>query len=112
MIKPINTHEDFTVEVLLAEDAPVLVYFWAEWCGPCHNTTSALEEVAKDYGDDVKIVSVEVDKAHELARANQIHALPTFLLCQDGKREEIKAGAMSKSQIVNWLNNHIPGEKV
>lgn len=98
-----NTFDD---DVLKA-DRPVLVDYWAEWCGPCKMIAPILEEIAGEYGDRVKVCKVNVDENQETAAKYGIRGIPTLMLFKNGDVEATKVGAVSKSQLAAFLDSHI-----
>lgn len=95
---PINvTNETFREEVLLCEK-PVLVDFWAPWCGPCRMVGPILDQIA-DEREDIKVVKINVDEEAELAKQFQIMSIPTLLIVKDGEVIQRASGAMPKAQI-------------
>lgn len=83
---------------------PVLVDFWAEWCGPCRAIAPALEELSRELAGKLKIVKVNVDESPDLAADFQIRSIPTLLLVKGGKVEAQMVGAMSKTQLRSKLD--------
>jgi len=107
----ITNSEAFTDEVLNS-DIPVLVDFWAEWCGPCKMMMPSIDEVARDLAGKIKVVKVDVDtvdadKEQKLTSHYHIRGIPTLMVFKNGNLEETKVGAMSKSQIVSMIDNHL-----
>ena len=100
------TDDTFEAEVLQAQD-PVLVDFWAEWCGPCKAIAPTLEEVAKEYSGKLKIAKVNVDENQEIPRKYGIRGIPTLILFKNGNNEATKVGALSKSQLTAFLDSNI-----
>ena len=92
---------------VLKSDVPVLVDYWAEWCGPCKALAPLLEELAKDYGGKLKIAKVNVDENQQLARKYNIKAIPTLMLFKDGNVQASKLGMMSKPQLTAFLDSNI-----
>ncbi len=97
---------DFDVDVLNS-DVPVLVDYWAEWCGPCKAIAPLLDEAAKDYDGKLKIVKVNVDDNPSAAQRFSIRGIPTLKLFRGGKEVETKVGALSKSQLTAFLDNNL-----
>lgn len=99
MAKPKDiTTDDFTDEVETA-DTPVLVDFWAEWCGPCKQLAPRIEELAEEYNGEVKFVKVDVDDNQELAGQFGIRSIPTLLLFDEGEKVEQIVGSVPKERI-------------
>lgn len=92
------TGSTFSEEVLKA-DTPVLVDFWAEWCGPCRMIAPLLEELAGEYGPRVKIGKVNVDENQQLATEYHISGIPTLLLFKHGEVQDVIVGLKSKADL-------------
>lgn len=86
---------------------PVLVDFYATWCGPCKAMQPVLKDAAKELGEDVKILKVDVDKNQKVAAKFKVRGVPTFVLFKDGKILWQKSGAMSKHQLLQSVKNKI-----
>lgn len=98
--------QSFEQDVIKAS-APVIVDFWAEWCGPCRMVGPILDEVSGDLGDKVKIVKLNVDENPETASKYGIMSIPTLLLFKDGVIASRQVGAAPKAKLVQWINNSI-----
>ena len=94
-------------EDVLNADRPVLVDYWAEWCGPCKMIAPILDEIAQEYGDRVKVCKVNVDENQATAERYGIRGIPTLMLFKNGDVEATKVGALSKSQLAAFLDSHI-----
>ncbi len=95
---------DFENEVLKA-DGPVMVDFWAEWCGPCKALSPIVDEVANEIGDKMKIVKVNIDENPNAPTKYGVRGIPTLMVFKDGELVDTKVGGMSKQQLNDWLNS-------
>ena len=100
------TDQSFATDVLGA-DTPVLVDFWAEWCGPCKMIAPALEEISTAIGDKVVIVKLNIDENPETPGHYGVRGIPTMVLFKNGKPVAQKVGAAPRSQIQQWLESEI-----
>ena len=98
------TDETFVNEVLQA-DTPVLVDFWAEWCGPCLRVAPVLEEIAKEMGDRVKVVKLDIDANPNAARDYQVLSVPTLTVFKGGQPVQSVAGARPKGDLVKLIES-------
>lgn len=92
---------------VLKSDTPVLVDYWAEWCGPCKAIAPVLAEIAKEYSGRLKVAKINVDDNQEVPRKYGIRGIPTLMLFKNGNVEAQKVGALSKSQLTAFLDSNI-----
>ena len=100
------TDSSFQADVLGA-DKPVLVDFWAEWCGPCRMIAPALEELSQELGDQVTIVKHNIDENPEIPGKYGVRGIPTMILFKNGQPAATKVGAAPKSQLKGWLEGEL-----
>ena len=92
---------------IINSDVPVLVDFYADWCGPCKMLAPILKEVKNDLGDKIKIVKIDVDKNQNLANSYQVRGVPTMLLFINGKQVWRQSGVVQKADILSVIQNHL-----
>ena len=92
---------------VLKSDTPVVVDFWAEWCGPCKQIGPALEEISEEMGDRVKVAKVNIDDNPNAPSKYGVRGIPTLLIFKDGELVDRKVGADSKSGISKWIQGAI-----
>jgi thioredoxin 1 len=100
------TDSTFEAEVLQST-APVLVDYWAEWCGPCKMIAPILDEVATSYGSKLQIAKMNVDENRDIPAKFGIRGIPTLMLFKDGKLAATKVGALSKSQLTAFIDQQL-----
>ena len=104
----INHVSDDTFESeVLNSDLPVLVDYWAEWCGPCKVIAPVLEEIASEYDGKMKICKLDIDENEDTPPKYGIRGIPTLMLFKNGAVEATKVGALSKSQLTAFLDSNI-----
>ena len=100
------TDDTFEAEVLKAE-GPVLVDYWAEWCGPCKMIAPVLEEIAEEYTGKLKVCKLNIDENEQTPPKFNIRGIPTLMLFKNGNVDATKEGALSKSQLTAFLDSNI-----
>ncbi|MFO1417638.1 MAG: thioredoxin TrxA [Methylotetracoccus sp.] len=100
------TDADFEEKVLKAQ-APVLVDYWAEWCGPCKMIAPVLEDIAADYAGKLTVAKLNIDDNPTTPQRFGVRGIPTLMLFKGGEVEGTKVGAMSKSQLANFLDSYL-----
>ena len=100
------TDETFEQDVLQSAD-PVLVDYWADWCGPCKMIAPVLEEIAEEYAGKLKIAKLNIDENTETPPKYGIRGIPTLMLFKGGNVEATKVGAVSKSQLAAFIDSNV-----
>ncbi len=103
----INTTDASFADDVLKSDKPVLLDFWAEWCGPCKMIAPILDELAGSYADRVKIAKINIDENPQTPPKYGIRGIPTLILFKNGTVEAQKVGAVSRSQLAAFLDGHL-----
>ena len=102
-----NTSDDAFQAQVLESDVPVLIDFWADWCGPCKAIAPILEEIVGGYEGRLEIVKLNIDDNPSTPRNYGVRGIPTLMLFKDGEVEATKVGAVSKSQLTAFLDSHL-----
>ncbi|MBY6187348.1 thioredoxin TrxA [Marinobacter hydrocarbonoclasticus] len=105
--KIVQLSDDSFENDVLKADKPVLVDFWAEWCGPCKMIAPVLDELAEEYGEQLTIGKLNVDQNSETPPKYGIRGIPTLLLFKDGQLAGTKVGAASKTQLKEFIDAHL-----
>ncbi len=103
----LNVNENVFEKEVLKSDIPVVVDFWAEWCGPCRMFSPLIDEVAKEYEGKVKFVKVNVDENNQLAAKYNIMSIPTAGIIKNGDLKAVSVGAVSKEALKGWINKNL-----
>jgi len=103
----VHTNDSNFEADVLNSDKPALVDFWAEWCGPCKMIAPMLDEAASEYADKMSVVKLNVDESPNIAQKFGIRSIPTLMLFKDGAVQAQKLGAMSKSQLLEFLDTNL-----
>jgi len=103
----IHVSDDSFEEAVLKSDSPVLVDYWAEWCGPCKMIGPILEEVSRDYSGKLKVAKLNIDENPETPPKYGIRGIPTLMLFKNGAVEATKVGALSKSQLAAFIDSNL-----
>lgn len=100
------TDASFEADVLKS-DTPVVVDFWAEWCGPCKQIGPSLEQIAAEMGEKVKIAKINIDDNPGAPSKYGVRGIPTLMLFKNGQVASVKVGAAPKSVITNWIEESL-----
>jgi thioredoxin len=100
------TDDTFELEVLQSQ-TPVLVDYWAEWCGPCKSIAPVLDELAQEYAGRLKVAKLNIDENQTTPPKYGIRGIPTLMLFKNGNMEAMKVGALSKSQLTAFIDSNI-----
>jgi thioredoxin 1 len=103
----VNITDDSFEEEVLKNPEPVLVDYWAEWCGPCKMIAPVLEEIAREYAGKVKVAKLNIDENPQTPPKYGIRGIPTLMLFKNGSVEATKVGAVSKSQLSAFIDGNL-----
>ena len=107
MSNAIDISDDNFDSEVLKSDKPVLIDFWAEWCGPCKVLGPVIDEVAEDYSDRVKFVKLNIDNNPSNTQKFGIRGIPTLLLFKNGEKIDTSVGVLSKSELPSFLDKNL-----
>jgi thioredoxin 1 len=110
MAKPVHVSDSTFDAQVLKSDVPVLIDFWAEWCGPCKVIAPFLEQIADEYEGRIKIAKVDVDQNNQMAMQLGVQSIPTLILFKNGQAVERWVGSMPKDRLLSRLLPHLPPE--
>jgi len=105
--KVVTLSEDNWEQEVLKSDTPVLVDFWAQWCGPCRMVAPVLDQIASEMDGKVRIAKLDVDSNQKIAYQFQVSSIPTFILFKDGQMADRMMGAMPKSAFESFINRNL-----
>ena len=105
--KVVTVSEDNWDQEVLKSETPVLVDFWAQWCGPCRMVAPVLDQIASEMDGKVRVAKLDVDANQSIAYKFQVSSIPTFILFKDGQMADRMMGAMPKSAFENFINRNL-----
>ncbi|MDH5544878.1 MAG: thioredoxin TrxA [Gammaproteobacteria bacterium] len=103
----VHLSDDSFEQEVLKDDGPVLVDYWAEWCGPCKMIAPILDEIAKEYDGKIKVAKLNIDENPSTPPKYGIRGIPTLMLFKNGNVEATKVGAVSKSQLTAFIDSNL-----
>lgn len=104
---PVEVTDSSFEQEVLSSDQPVLVDFWATWCGPCKMIAPVLDELSEEYQGKLKVCKVDVDANKEAPAKFGVRGIPTLIMFKDGSVQETKVGALTKGQLKAFVDEHI-----
>jgi thioredoxin 1 len=105
--KVVTLSEDNWEQEVLKSDTPVLVDFWAQWCGPCRMVAPVLDQIASEMDGKVRVAKLDVDSNQKIAYQFQVSSIPTFILFKNGQMADRMMGAMPKSAFESFINRNL-----
>ncbi|MFP5284302.1 MAG: thioredoxin [Thermoanaerobaculia bacterium] len=105
--KVVTLSEDNWEQEVLKSDTPVLVDFWAQWCGPCRMVAPVLDQIANEMDGKVRVAKLDVDSNQKIAYQFQVSSIPTFILFKNGQMADRMMGAMPKSAFESFINRNL-----
>lgn len=102
-----NTQDTTFNKDILNSSVPIIVDFWAEWCGPCKQIGPILDEISDEKKDDVKILKLNIDENPQIPQKYGVRGIPTLMLFKDGNLVDTKVGSMPKSSLIDWIDSHL-----
>jgi thioredoxin 1 len=105
--KVVTVTEDTWEQEVLKSDTPVLVDFWAQWCGPCRMVAPVLDQIADEMDGKVRVVKLDVDANQQIAYQFQVSSIPTFILFKDGQMADRMMGAMPKAAFQSFIDRNL-----
>ena len=103
----ISTNDDTFDNDIQSSSIPVVVDFWAEWCGPCKQIGPILEEISEEKKDKVKILKLNIDENPEIPQKYTVRGIPTLMLFKEGKLIDTKVGSLPKSLLRDWIDSFL-----
>ena len=102
-----NVTDETFEEQIIKSSVPVVIDFWAEWCGPCHMVAPSLEEISNEMSDQLSVAKHNIDEEPNTPTKYGVRGIPTMILMKDGNHVSTKVGAVPKSEIVSWIKENI-----